>query len=605
MAIQDEWAISYGAKTVTHSSGTTVYTTLAFFQWLANTFAAASQMDDDYPIQSDTPTVFKFLNGWYFGDPATDYKFLKGGSIASDDGNELFSNLYSIGSQFRDSFIYVVQNDAELSPWWSAGNIDVLIKVKTGGSLIDGGNVLVMSRDSDGVYDHNFVDLSGGGRNPVGINTFADLNYNDTGDLYLDVASVVGFDIGNYVKGVTSNATARINYIDLVNGYLYLVMEEGGPFQVSETINETLVRGGAGTGTTTTNSGTTAEFDAVRGYAEVIPVHIQRKFSGGTTSNGPFIAGETVTQTGTGAVFLFGAEASAVLYVQNVSGSPNGTGQLTGGTSGALYTPTSTTAETSISLNLNNGDGAQPYNVVVQCGAKSMKQVYQYLKYLCRHNSSATLNGDTGEEYRSANEAGYVDSKQAPYGTFAGGTFFGARGVWPESYAAATFQLTDADGDLQLPPNYQKVTVSHTNLTGCYTFVAEISGGNIIKDQYTIQSVTSDSITVTVSIDINKTPQSGVLRIGDLKYTYASFNGQVFSGVSPDPTGKTGGLYVPLLDLLADAATELSDNVIYGTPVNVRAVVRKYGYKPFTQDTVFGSSGLAFSPILTPDPQAT
>jgi hypothetical protein len=533
MAIADDFTINYTAKTVTHSSGTTVYTSLAFFQWLAATFAASSQMDDDYAFVSDTPTVFRWVNGWAFGAPSTDYKFLKGGSIESSDGNELWSNLYSIGDQFRSSFIYVVQNDAELTPWWGSGNIDILVNVKTGGSLIDSGNVLAMSRDSDGLYDHNFVDLSGGGRNPVGINTFADLNYNDTGDLYLDVVSVTGFDVGNYVYGATSNSTARINYIDSTNGYLYLCMQEGGPFQTSETIHERLTRGGTNTGTSTTNSATTAEFDAVRGYNDI-----------------------TIT---------FG----------------------------------------DISRDLNNGAGSQPYKVEIDCQGRSMKQVYQYLKYVARHNSSTTINSDSGEEYRSANEGVYVDVKQAPFGTFAGGTMFGARGVWFTDYLAATFQLTDADGDLQIPPSYQKVVASHTSLSGCNVFVAEISTGTIVKNQYTIDSVTSNTIVATTTINANKVPQSGSLRVGDTKFTYTGFSGSTFSGVSPDPTGQTGSFYVPLLDVTADASTEQSANIIYNSAFDVRTVVRKYGYKPYTQDTSFGSTGLTFSPILTDDPQAT
>ena len=136
-------------------------------------------------------------------------------------------------------------------------------------------------------------------------------------------------------------------------------------------------------------------------------------------------------------------------------------------------------------------------------------------------------------------------------------------------------------------------------------FVAEHSGGTIIKNQYTIDSVTSNSITATASIDINKTPQSGVLRVGDTQYAYTAFSSDTFTGVTPDPSGETGDFYVPLLDVTADATSELSDNIIYSSPISVKTVVRKYGYKPYTQDTTFGSTGLTFSPILTDDPQAT
>jgi hypothetical protein len=56
---------------------------------------------------------------------------------------------------------------------------------------------------------------------------------------------------------------------------------------------------------------------------------------------------------------------------------------------------------------------------------------------------------------------------------------------------------------------------------------------------------------------------------------------------------------------LADTSQELSDDVIYNADIDVRTVVRKYGFKEYTADTAFGSTGLTFTPILANDPQAT
>lgn len=531
MSLETNFTVNYGAKTVTHTSGVEVFTVLAFFQWLAAKFAAESQMDDDYPFVSDTPQVYRWVNGWDMGDDIS-YKFLKSGAVESADAQKLYSNLYTIGSQYRNSMIYIVQNDAELTPWWSPGNIDVLIKVKSGGTLIANGIVTVLSRDTDGLYDHNEADLSAGGRNPVGVNTFEDLNYKETGDIYLDVDTVANFNVGNFAYGVTSIASGRIQYIDTPNTRLYLCQVEG-TFQTSENIVERATRTGSNLDGTATNHASTAEVSIIKGYNDI-----------------------TIT-------FL------------------------------------------DITRDLNNGAGAQPYKAEINCAGRTMLQVYQYLKYACAHNSSLTINGDQGEEYRSALEPTYTDVKQAPFGTFAGGTFFGARGIWVTNYAAATFQLTDADGDQQLPPNYKKATVSHANLVGCQILIAERSGTTIIKDQYTIDTVTSNSITVLTNIDATKVPQSGTLRVGDWKASYSGFSGKVFSGVSPDPTGKTGSLYVPQLDVLADATSEESANIILATAFDVKTRVRKYGFKDYTMDTSFPTTGLAITPILATDPQAT
>jgi hypothetical protein len=464
MAIADDFTISYAGKTVTHTSGTTIYTVLAFFQWLAATFANQTQMDDDYAFLSDTPTVYRWTNGWAFGTASNDIKYLKGGSVQSADGNDAWSNMYSIGAQESGTQLYIIQNDAELSGWWSTGNIDILVLVKSGGTWIQSddtggtpadGGLWVYAREWGDKYDHNFVDLSGLGRNPVGINTSADLD----------------------------NATAQAT---------------------------------------------------VSGYSDV-----------------------SIT---------FGA----------------------------------------VQKDLNNGDGLQPYDCVVDGNGRTVTQVYERLKYVCRYGEvDIQLNSDDGQEYRSASEGSYTDVKSAPFGTFAGGTIYGARGIWIENCLTSDFSLIDSDGDIQNPPNYQKVAVNHTTLSGCQIFVAEISAGDVVKDQYVVSTAGADYIDATLTIDINSVPQSGGLRVADVAYIYTSISGVRFIGVSPNPSAETGNFYVPLLDVLADATQELSDNIIYNTNISVRTTVRKYGYKEYTADTTFTSTGLTFSPILTEDPQAT
>jgi len=402
MSLETDFTVSDTAKTVTHSSGTEVFTVLAFFQWLAAKFAATGWMDDDYPFVSDTPQVYRWTNGWDMGDE-TSYQFLKGGAIATSDyvyntSGKLFSNAYSIGSQFRDSMIYMVQNDAEVSPWWSPGNIDVLVKVDDSG-LIASGIVTVMSRDTDVLYDHNDADLSAGGRNPVGVNTAEDLNYKSSatvfvGDIYLDVAAVTNFDVGNFAYGVSSTASGRINGIDTTNGYLYLCQVEG-TFQTSESIVERATRTGSNLDGSTTNHATTAEYDVVRGYSDVVPLFVQRKFTGDTTQTG-WTDGEVLNQASSSWAGKFIADAGDILYVENTSGTPDNTGDVVGVSSSNIYTPTATSAQTTVPKDLNNGAGAVNYNVVIECAGRSMTQVYRYLKYAVAHNSALTINGDAG-----------------------------------------------------------------------------------------------------------------------------------------------------------------------------------------------------------------
>lgn len=309
MAIQDDWTINYSTKTITHSSGTTVYTVLSLYSWLMDLFDDSDQMNDDVPMDAQTPVEFRLINGWSI--PGTSYPFLKGGAINDTTADDLWANIYTLGTIVSGATVYVVQDGAEITPWWSTGHIDVLVKVSAAGTEIDSGNLLVMIRDLASTFDHFSVDCSAGGRNPIPLATSADLN------------------------NQTSSAT-------------------------------------------------------LAGYNDI-----------------------TIT---------FGT----------------------------------------VSKDLSNGNGAVNYDCIVACAGRPLAQVYEYLKYVTGHNSASTINGNAGEEYLSAG-SGYAESKQAPFGTFAGGKFFGARGIWIEDYDAAdakNFQLIDASGTVQIPPNVVPVKVT-------------------------------------------------------------------------------------------------------------------------------------------------
>lgn len=468
-----DWTIDYVAKTVTNNdsgtganlphdaSGTHLGQILDFFKWLATEFAKPAQMDDAYAIASDTPTVYKWINGWGFGH-ADDYKYLSGGDIISSDGQDIWKSVYTIGSPVAGSQIYITQNDTEIPLWWSTDNIDVLIQIKSGGTYIQSvdtsgvptdGGIWLWIREYGDFYNHGFVNLVNG-RSPIGLDTSVD-------------------------KANTTDATT-------VGAY-----------------------------------------------------------------------GVTIGAFGT------------------------------------------------ISRDLNNGNGAQNYDVEIDCNGLTMAEVYEYLKWATSYDYGITINGDNGYEYRSASEGNYTDVKTAPFGTIAGGTVYGARGVWFTNYASADFVLIDSSGATQNPPNYQKVNCNHPNLVGTNVFVAESSGGLAIKNQYTINAVTTSTIQATTSINNNKTPQTGVVRIGDTKYSYTGYSGDTLTGVTPDPTGETGDFYIPLLDVTANSTTELSDNIIQSGDITVITSVRKYGFKPYDVETTFGSAGLTFTPILNNDPQAS
>lgn len=555
------WSINYATKKVTNLDSAVganlpsvtgnydhVGEMLAFFQWLAQEFASTTQMDNSYPIDSKTSREYEWSEGWGFGH-ANDYKYLKGGAMYDPALDTLYANLYSIGTQSDGTLLYLIQDGAEVPPWWITGNIDILVLVKdagvwkqsvdTSGSLTDGG-IWIYARENGDEFDHNFATLSGGGRTPIGINTTIDKS-NDSGELFLSVPDASLFTVGEFAKDETTGAVGKIRKI-VVND-IYLDAVRGGTFTATNTV---------------------VEYD-------------ERE------CNTALDGSQTISSV-TDVVIAYDANFTE--------------------TYGA------------ITRDLNNGDGLQPYLVEIAGSGADMKHFYEWLKYLTRYGSTTQVNGADGQLYRSLNEGVIAEIKKAPFGTLAGTTFYGAIGVWVTAYASADFILLDSDTDEQSPPDYRNVIASHTDLDGvvsggnaCNILVAEVTGngGSIIKNKYTVLSATATVITATAPIQANRTLQSGIIRVGDTQFEYTGFSGSEFTGVTPDASGLTNEeFYSPLMDLLADATSETSDNLIYdGTPFWCVTSVRRYGSKTYDVFTQFGANGILFTPILGDDPQAT
>jgi hypothetical protein len=453
MAIGDDFTINYGTQEISHTSGSTVYTANALYSWLQDTFDELAQLDDDVPMSAATPTEYSWINGWAFSADS-DYEYISGGAITDTTNDDLWANIFTLGTIVAGAQIYVIQNGSEITPWWSTGHIDVLIKVKASGTEIDSGIITVFIRDLGASFDNFEIDLTAGGRNAVPLATANDIN----------------------------NATA-----------------EG----------------------------------TIAGWTDV-----------------------TIT---------FGT----------------------------------------ISRDLNNGNGSQTYEVEIDCGGRTLAQVYERLKWACRHNATGTLDGVAAEAYRKA-DAAYAEVKAAPFGTFAGGTFFGAQGVWITNYAAnQTFQLIDDTGAVQSPPNTVFVEVSSV-VSGdrVGVFKLDAPAGSIEKDTYTVSSATATTVVMGASI-ASDTPAAGYLRVeGRGLFTYTSWSGSTFSGVSPNPSsaGVTNGddAWVPYIDAEATGIS-INNSFIYSADVPVIVRVRKYGILPFEIEGTITSAGLSQAAIRTVD----
>jgi len=258
----------------------------------------------------------------------------------------------------------------------------------------------------------------------------------------------------------------------------------------------------------------------------------------------------------------------------------------------------------STSQDIGDGGGTQPYDVIVDGGGNSVLNVYRRLKYVTRRENTSAIgtgNSTQGRFYRKAGTS-YAEVKVSPFGTFAGGKIFGARGVWLTNVSDPNNRsLIDANNVARTPPVQFTVTVTNV-ASGDRVLVARSSGGVINKTQFTISSTTANSITVSGTLP-NDVPAAGVIRCGDTRFTYTGVvraSGQ-FTGVSPSPSGQTGNAWVPLIDDDAAGTSIASPAMTYVSDITVLARVRKKGILPFEVPATIPSTGASLSAIRTAD----
>jgi hypothetical protein len=231
---------------------------------------------------------------------------------------------------------------------------------------------------------------------------------------------------------------------------------------------------------------------------------------------------------------------------------------------------------------LGNGNGAKLYKgTITLSNGCTLQEAYQYLQYVTREGSTTTLNGVPGWRYRVLNSA-YTEIPSAPFGTFAGGTFFAARGWFVTGVLpgeSTRYQLVADDGTTQAPPTLIGITVGNL-VNGDRVLVARENGsGGILRDEYTPVAANSGATALTVVESIKTdTPSSGVIRIKGLRYTYSSYNAgtKTFSGLSPALASNivtADDVFVPYVDKVAASASE-SVTFIFASTFSARVDVR-------------------------------
>lgn len=275
-------------------------------------------------------------------------------------------------------------------------------------------------------------------------------------------------------------------------------------------------------------------------------------------------------------------------------------------------------------FDLNNGNGPVDYNSWIDCNGQYLSAAYEQMKYETRRGATGqdfllpdATSGD-GEQYLAAS-AGYTAVKTAPFGTFAGGKFFGARGVWIYNYNAEdaqNFQLLDASNTTQAPPNSVAVTVNSL-LSGDRVFVASTSAAGLVDtEQFNVSgSHASGDSTLYISagpLQTSSTPTTGWVRVGDYRHRYTSWDTSSFTlasaiaSGSPAPStdpGYTGGEtgFVPLIDWEVTASGSTSNVLIQSQALDVVIRVRRIGIVPFETNSTVQANGMTVGAIRVTD----
>lgn len=252
MPISSDFSISNNGD-IRHVSGSTVYSLLDFHAYASDWSDNPENRDNDVPSKiagiRDTlkPAIITLLNN---GPESTAYniddttaRFLNFGSLEQSGGNVLYTGLRSIGSPLvANSPIYVVQNSAKLTKFWPDGHVRILVKAKTGGALIDSGDVQVYSRKYGQTYSVFDVNLAAGSEQSAAITTSVDssvtLSLSAAKAVYDDITVTAGdysLNLGNgngskLYKGVidcNNNALA-----DVYQG-LMAACEEGSTYTIN------------------------------------------------------------------------------------------------------------------------------------------------------------------------------------------------------------------------------------------------------------------------------------------------------------------------------------------------------------------------------------
>jgi len=550
MAIIDDIAIDTVNKIISRSASpsATVYSVNALYSVLMDQFDELTALDDTVPMSAQTPTSYTMTNGWYIQEALT--KYLNGGAIQTSGYDNVIHTLVLDGT------------------YTSAITSDI------GKQVTDDATPVGALLDYDNTLQKWWIRT--GSATPIADNSV----------MAIATGTGAGTALGASVEGETIFA----------NPYTLGTLEGTPPIYIFQA------------GEKLTSWWSDGHFDILVKVREA-SVDIDSKkitvFSRVWTDLYDNF-NITLTTAGQNAVPL------GTFNDLNNQSTIGDVEDLQDGTVADIAIDFSFTSP--FSYDIGDGAGPQNYNVQIDADGRRLSDVYEVCKYWTAEDSTKQLETNSdgnfvdGEEYRYAKDT-YAEVKASPLGTFAGGKFFGARGIYFTNLHAddaQSFQLVDAAGVTRNPPNYQAFTVTGL-VAGDRVAVYPASGGDVSKTQYSLSgSNPLNKITVSVAIPVD-TPAAGTIIVVDddsteTAYAYTSWSGSDFNvTISAGVYSGTETAYVPYIYAEASGASVSETTTIYVSDKSVITKVRKAGILPFTTTGTYSATGYSATAIRTTD----
>ena len=505
-------------------------------------------------------------------------------TAATDDGKQqavrsgesVWANCYSVGTVQADAEIYLAQESewhggdpvpviTKLTSWWdtdtdftastngvSAGHIDVLVKVRDAGIWIDdlgagnAGRIAAYARQGGTVYSHfeftgavgNFVIPFASTGYDINVDGFYRMTYSQLHNTFADNEVITGQTSG--ATGIAKDVSGgNIDYIltgkDLTDfsGTEVIIgttstpapsaVRSGGP---------TSINGAVANGITITFGHTTSDVDqdgTVENYACTIDCNNQSL--------------DTVYQR---TMFLTRRGSTADLLPDPSGGYEDG--EFYRGVGDIYATYSTETSALTEGVTVSGVTSAAEGELVAYKSGGNGYVVLTNTKGTFQ-NAEEIADSTSGRVTLNSAPASIVDVNAAPFGTFAGGRFFVARGVLLTNVPAAdnnNWQTSDVAGTAYQPPT--TITLTLAGLTyndrGVVLEVATDGGTDVVKTTVGLQlgnayrgnvGTSGVHLDATVQQDV---PLTGWIRVVDTseaangteyRYEFSSISG---SGVT-------------------------------------------------------------------------